>query len=128
MIDPPSAEALIDAVAHQLGQPRNPTAKTARFEDRVAVNALQIALRELYMRDSVHAAEHARLCELLDESGELEILNRILSERLLAGSLDPEAEDVRNHLWVTTMAKLSIDQPSYASFKAETGNQGCRHS
>ncbi len=119
MIDPPAAEALIGAVAHYLRESREPSAGTSRFEDKVAVNALEIALRELDVRDRIHSDEQARLARILDERRDLNELNEILCERILGGEIDPQAQPLRNHLWALTMAKVSVDQPSYASYRAE---------
>lgn len=119
MIDPPAAEALIGSVARYLRQSQDTAAGTRRFEDKVAVNALEIAQRELDMRERILCDEQARLTWILDQSGDLRELNEILCERILTGAIDPGAQPVRDHLWATAMAKVSVDQPSYASYRAE---------
>ena len=117
MIDRPAAEELIRSVAVYLREKSG--GGTTRFEDRVAANALETALRELEFRASLEAKEQERLSHLLGHGGGLETLNSELCDRIFSGTIDAAAWDVREHLWATTLEKMSVDQPTYASYQAE---------
>ena len=67
------------------------------------------------------AAEAGRLKELLGADGSLIELNRALSEKIAKGEVDLQTPGLAEHLWQTTMDKLAVDQPSYASYKRELG-------
>lgn len=118
MLDGPAAEELIRSVAAYLRKGGG-----GRFEDRVAANALQTALRELELRDRHHAAEHERLRALLGCDGTLEELNGRLSDCLRQSPDSLPSGPLEAHLWATTMEKLAIDQPSYASYRAELDDE-----
>ena len=49
--------------------------------------------------------------------GSLKGLNRELCARISSGELTLETEGLREHLWVTTLAKLAIDQPKYSGYR-----------
>jgi hypothetical protein len=51
-------------------------------------------------------------------------LNRVLAERIAKGEVDLQTPDVAEHLWQTTMDKLAVDQPNYASYRRELGEEG----
>ena len=65
------------------------------------------------------AAESARLAALLEMQGSLLNLNRSLAERIGSGEFDLGTPGLSEHLWQTTMDKLAVDQPNYASYKRE---------
>jgi len=69
----------------------------------------------------VQSAEIARLQALLHTDGSLEELTALLSRRIAAGELDLQTPGLAEHLWATTLAKVAIDQPTYASYRRETG-------
>jgi hypothetical protein len=87
------------------------------FHARVAVNALAIVERELEQGPAAADAERARLRALLGRDGTLDELNRELCRRIRAGEVTAESPDLRAHLWETTVAKVAIDQPSYAAYR-----------
>jgi hypothetical protein len=60
---------------------------------------------------------------LLGIDGALIDLNRVLSEKIAAGEVDLQTPGLAEHLWQTTMDKLAVDQPNYASYKRELGNK-----
>jgi hypothetical protein len=62
--------------------------------------------------------------QLLNTEGSLLELNRALSERIARGELDLKTPGLAEHLWQTTLAKLAVDQPNYASYKRELGRGG----
>ena len=65
------------------------------------------------------AAEIERLSKLLGTSGSLDDLNRLLSARIASGEMGFQTPGLTEHVWQTTMDKLAIDQPNYASYKRE---------
>jgi len=69
------------------------------------------------------AAEAARLKQLIGMDGALIDLNRALSEKIAKGEVDLQTPGLAEHLWQTTMEKLAVDQPNYASYKRELGNR-----
>jgi len=68
-------------------------------------------------------AEAARLAQLLDREGSLLELNRALADRIADGKLDLATPGLPEHLWQTTLDKLAIDQPNYATYKRERGSK-----
>ena len=70
-------------------------------------------------RQIAAAAESARLKQMLGADGSLIELNRALSEKIAKGEVDLQTPGLAEHLWQTTMDKLAVDQPNYASYKRE---------
>ena len=122
MQDPPTVTELLEATAQFLREVAVPQLSGhASFHARVAANALDIVKRELELRPAAERSEHARLQALLRTAGSLEELNALLSRRIAAGELDLQTPGLAEHLWATTLAKVAIDQPTYASYRRETG-------
>jgi len=46
-------------------------------------------------------------------------LNRALADRIARGEADLQTPGLSDHLWQTTMDKLVVDQPNYASYRRE---------
>jgi len=122
MQDPPTVVELIEATAAFLREVAVPqlSGHTA-FHARVAANALDVVKRELELRPAAERDEHVRLVALLQTDGSLEELNSLLSQRIAAGELSLQTPGLAAHLWATTLAKVAIDQPTYASYRRETG-------
>lgn len=120
MQDQPTPAELIGAVADFLRADIAPrlSGHTA-FKLRVGVNALDLVVRQLGREARSDAAEAERLADLLDASGPLEDLNRKLSEQIASGAMDLGTPGLADHLWQTTMDKLAVDQPNYASYRRE---------
>src|SRR5246127_5051532 len=89
------------------------------FKLRVAINILDLVARQLTLADGSDAAEAASLKTLLGIDGALIDLNRALAEKIAKGEVDLATLGLSEHLWQTTMAKLAVDQPNYASYKRE---------
>jgi len=122
MQDPPTVTELLDATAAFLRDVAVPQLSGhASFHARVAANALDLIKRELELRPAAERNEHTRLQSLLHTEGSLDDLNALLSRRIAAGDLDLQTPGVAEHLWATTLAKVAIDQPTYASYRRETG-------
>lgn len=120
MQDQPTPVELINAVAEFLRSDVAPqlSAHTA-FKLRVGLNALDLVVRQLTLETSGGAAELERLSKLLGTSGSLEDLNRLLSARIASGEISFDTPGLTEHVWQTTMDKLAIDQPNYASYRRE---------
>jgi hypothetical protein len=125
MQDEPTPEELIKAVADFLRNDIAPAISGHNaFKLRVAINALDLVTRQLALEEGSDAAELARLSRLLGMPGSLGELNRVLAERIAKGEVDLQTPGLSEHLWQTTMAKLAVDQPNYASYKRELGTKG----
>ena len=68
--------------------------------------------------EAIHLTREA---EKLGADGSLIELNRALSEKIAKGEVDLQTPGLAEHLWQTTMDKLAVDQPNYASYKRELG-------
>ena len=117
MMDQPSAAELVTAVREFIEKHAMPqlTGRTA-FHGRVAANALAIVARELEQGPAATQSETASLRRLLGQDGAPEALNRELCRRLREGLIDPMDPALASHLVTTTLAKVAIDQPTYAGF------------
>ena len=124
MQDEPTPTELIKAVADFLRNEIAPAIKGHNsFKLRVGINALDLVTRQLALAEAGDATEAARLKALLDTDGTLMELNRALSEKIASGEVDLKTPGLSEHLWQTTMDKLAVDQPNYASYKRELGNR-----
>jgi hypothetical protein len=123
MQDEPTPTELIKAVADFLRNDIAPdvSGHTA-FKLRVSLNALDLVTRQLTLEASSDAAELARLSQLLGVQGSLAELNRALAERIAKGEAGLQTPGLAEHLWQTTMDKLAVDQPNYASYRRELGS------
>ena len=91
------------------------------FKLRVAINILDLVTRQLTQEEGSDAREVDRLRALLGEDGSVTELNRALAERIAKGEVNLTTPGLAEHLWATTMDKLAVDQPNYASYKRELG-------
>ena len=124
MQDEPTPTELIKAVADFLRNEIAPDIKGHNaFKLRVGINALNLVTRQLTLAQGSDAAELVRLKQLLGMDGALIDLNRALSEKIAKGEVDLNTPGFAEHLWQTTMDKLAVDQPNYASYKRELGNK-----
>jgi hypothetical protein len=124
MQDEPTPTELIKAVADFLRNDIAPMISGHNaFKLRVSINALDLIARQLALESRSDAAEAARLAQLLGKQGSLDELNRLLADRIAKGELDLQTPGLADHLWQTTMDKLAVDQPNYASYRRELGNK-----
>jgi hypothetical protein len=120
MQDEPTPPELTKAVADFLRREITPMISGHNaFKLRVAINALDLVARQLALEQGGDAAEAARLTHLLGMQGSLVDLNRALADRIAKGEADLQTPGLTDHLWQTTMDKLAVDQPNYASYKRE---------
>jgi hypothetical protein len=117
----PDPEDLLAAVAMYLREQALPQlpGHTA-YLARVAANALDIVRRQLQLAPAADAAELQRLRQLLQIDGALDGLNRLLCERIATGELGLHTPGLAEHLWLTTLDKLAVDQPGYDSYRRES--------
>jgi hypothetical protein len=124
MQDQPTPSEVIGAVAAFLKNVVTAqTTGAVSFQARVAANALEMMRRQLDLAPAEDAAELARLKGLLGHDGTLADLNAELARRIGAGELDLTTPELSDHLWATTMAKLAVDQPTYAAYRAELASR-----
>jgi hypothetical protein len=125
MQDEPTPIELTKAVADFLRNDITPLISGHQaFKLRVAINILDLVTRQLTQEEGSDAAEVERLRALLGMEGSVTELNRVLAERIAKGELDLATPGLAEHLWATTMDKLAVDQPNYASYKRELGRGG----
>lgn len=118
MMDQPSVLELVKAVQSFIETKAMPELKGhTAFHARVAANALGIVARELELGPKAGEREKAQLVRLLGHDGSLEDLNRELCERIRGGKIDIESDALRQHLELTTLDKVAIDQPNYSGLK-----------
>lgn len=127
MQDEPTPIELTKAVADFLRNDIAPLISGHQaFKLRVAVNILDLVTRQLTLEEGSDAAEVERLRTLLGMDGPVKELNRVLAERIAKGEVDLATPGLAEHLWATTMDKLAVDQPNYASYKRELGRSSLR--
>lgn len=118
MQDTPTPAEVLAAVARFLKEDVAPvTDGRLSFQARVAANALEMMRRHLDLAPATEAAEQARLVRILGQEGDLMALNIELSRRLGSGEANLATPGLADHLWATTLAKMAVDQPSYAAYR-----------
>ena len=123
MNNPPSKEELIISIINYIENDVISELKgQKRFHAHVAKNSLNIILRQLSLEEENNSKEKKRLTEILKFDGDLKELNRILCEKINNDEINIKDNDLIDHLYKTTMEKLSIDQPNYSGYLAEKNN------
>ena len=123
----PTRDELLEAVVEFLEKRLMPKLdKHTAFHTRVAANVLNIVRRELEQGPELDAEELARLKDLLGEDGTLDELNAELCTRIRKGDLDQRNPDLMEHLFLTTMGKLSVDQPIYSAYQRAREEEGAQ--
>jgi hypothetical protein len=92
-----------------------------RYHLQVALNALGILARELDTGAQIDLAESQRLSSLLGVTDTREELNRILAMRIRNRQLTYNDGQLMDHLMQTTLGKMSIDNPNYATYLRALG-------
>ena len=120
MIDAPHGADMLDAVARLLRDTLIPLlpADTV-FQARVAANAVDLVAREIRLGAAAQTDATTRLKALLTLDASLPALEVELAKRIREGQVGADTPGLMDHLWATTLAKMAIDQPSYASYKRE---------
>lgn len=118
MQDLPESVEMIDVVADFIRTKLLPQLEGhSAFHAMVAANALDIVKRELKIAPQANKEEKERLTALLSTEGSLDNLNRTLCEQISSGEMTLDTDGLKDHLWKTTLAKLSIDQPKYSAYR-----------
>jgi hypothetical protein len=118
MKDQPSMLELVKAVQNFIETKAMPELKGhTAFHARVAANALGIVARELELGPKAANSEKAQLIALLGHDGTLDGLNRELCKQIRDGNLNIDSNALRQHLELTTLDKIAIDQPNYSGLK-----------
>lgn len=118
MYDPPTPGELVKAVRQFIEEQAMPQLEgRTGFHARVAANALAIVERQLELGPTAEVAELSRLRTLLGRDGDLETLTRELCRRIRAGELGPGDDGLVEHLRITTLDKLAVDQPRYSGYR-----------
>jgi hypothetical protein len=118
MQDLPHPAQLVAGVADFLKREILPLTEGAR-SFHLALSALDLVRRQLSLGAESDTAEAQRLEMLLGRQGSLEDLNRALCDLIASGGFTLATPGLKDHLWATTMTKLAVDQPSYASYRRE---------
>lgn len=119
MQDQPGMSELLEAVRDFIRDEAAPELRgRKRFLAKVAVNTLEIIGRQLRSEQELNARELRSLTALLSRAGTLDELNRELCAQIRSGSFTPDDPKLLEHLWSTTLAKISVDQPKYSTYRA----------
>lgn len=124
MHDAPSAAELVAAVRAFITDTAAPQlAGHAAFHARVAANVLAIVERELATRAAAEAREVERLRALLPDApadADAGALNHALCEAIRSGDVTAATPGLLEHLRLSTIDQLAVDQPTYSGFLAAT--------
>jgi hypothetical protein len=114
----PTRDELLEAVVEFLENRVMPKLdEHTAFHTRVAANALNIVRRELEHGPGLDEKELERLERLLGREGTLEELNAELCNGIRNGDLDHRNPELMEHLFLTALGKVSVDQPSYSAYR-----------
>ena len=129
MQNTPTPDELLELVARYLtdvAMPLLPPA--AAFHARVAANVLQVVRRQVELAPRQDAAELARLAALgviTDATAaDLPAANAALARAIAEGRIESSDPALLAHLWQSTFERLAVDQPGYASYRAESSRPG----
>ena len=123
MNNPPSKEELLVSIINYIEKDVISELKgEKRFHAHVAKNSLNIILRQLKLEEKNNSLEEKRLKEINKIENDLEEMNKILCNKINNNEIDINDNNLIDHLYKTTMEKLSIDQPNYSGYLAEKNN------
>jgi len=125
-MDRPHAHELIDAVQEFLSDKITPQLSGFEaFQMRIIHNVLDITKREMIHGPGLEKGEIAGLQSLLKtDEADLDTLNRKLCAAIRDGTLSPTDPALLAHLWESTLDKVAIDQPRYATYQREAERNG----
>jgi Domain of unknown function (DUF6285) len=113
----PTSAELLEAVQKFLKAEVLPALSgSSKYHVQVALTALGVVGRELAGADQLDRAERARLADLLNAGGSREELNRLLCLTIRERRMTYRDPALMEHLRLTTMGKMSIDNPKYATY------------
>jgi hypothetical protein len=118
MQDEPMPDEILALVASFLRDEAAPALSgRVAFHARVAANAVELVRRQLSEGARGEVRELSRLQALFGSQDDLSSLNARLASGIADGSQTLQNTAMREHLWRTTLEKVAVDQPNYASFK-----------
>lgn len=123
----PTLVELLEAVREHLERKVQPALSDAlAYENRVAINVLKILEREA--RDAPDALVRGteRLQRLLGRDADPTQLNAELCERIAHGDFDTRTDELFEHLYLSALDKLAIDNPRYAACERALGRRSKR--
>ncbi|MEL6661511.1 MAG: DUF6285 domain-containing protein [Pseudomonadota bacterium] len=122
MASHPSTEELVAAVSAFLKNTARPALSGhAAFHARVAENALAIVERELALGAAANQAAVGRLQALLGrDDGDRAALENELSDKIRRGDMDWATPGLIDHLKLTAIDQVKIDQPKYSGLAIAT--------
>ncbi len=125
-MDRPHVNELLEAVQEFLTDKITPQLSGFdAFQMRIINNVLDIARREVAHFPACAKAETTRLQALLDsDSDDLDALNRKLCTKIRKGGTALDDPQLLAHLWASTLDKVAIDQPRYATYRREAEKRG----
>lgn len=100
------------------------TSGRLNFLSRVAGNSLDIVLRELVRGEACRTGELARLQALFGSGDDLSTLRWRLTRGLRDGSIALDMPGLAEHLRVTVVNQLAIDQPKYPGLQTALAQGG----
>lgn len=113
----PDMKELVEAVREFLETKIQPAMDgQLSLHTRITVNMLKIVERELSLGPGLEQEELARLEALLGRKGTLTELNAELCEKLRKNEINYQDESLVTHLRLSTLGKLSIDNPNYSAY------------
>jgi hypothetical protein len=116
----PSSAELLNAVQEFLkGELQPQLSGNVKYHLQVAINALMILGREWESGARFDAEEHERLEGLMRMQGSREELNGQLCARIRERAITYEDPQLMSHLLQSSIAKMSIDNPKYATYRRE---------
>lgn len=119
--DRPRREELVTAVKEFLEQKVLPELSGhLNFNTRVSINVLKILERELTTESNITDAARSRLQKLLHtKESNIRELNQELCESIDNSAFNYTDPALCEHLWQTTLDKISVDNPRYSSYLQE---------
>jgi Domain of unknown function (DUF6285) len=127
--DPTPSEILESVIAFLRDVVPSKLPSREAFDARVAANALELVRRQIATHTALAAqdvSERRRLTELLGRDGTVDELNKLLCSRIANGELGLSNQQLMDHLWATTLDKIAIDQPTYASYQRALAERSTR--
>jgi hypothetical protein len=119
MYDDPTPQEILDAAAAFLRDEIIPVLPAYQaFKTRIVANALDLVKRQILQLNGTEADALTRLTSLLGISGTTGELSKELASQIEHGNVSLADSALIEHLWATTLDKLAVDQPNYASYRA----------
>lgn len=123
----PSASQLIGAVREWISKELASGLEGEQaYPARIAVSVLEIVAREIELSNRLQRNERSRLAALLGYDAELGQLNADLCARIASGATDYNDPRLLDHLRLTALEKLAIDNPRYWSYRSVAARVGFR--